>query len=40
MDPDETVTEEQQVVEEPTVVLAAQVPDVIDDRDCDDDRED
>ena len=29
VDPDETVAEEQQAVEEPTVVLATQEPDVI-----------
>ncbi len=34
MDPDETFTEEQQVVEEPTVVFATQEPDVIADPDA------
>ena len=34
MDPDETFTEEQQVVEEPTVIFATQEPDVIADPDA------
>lgn len=34
VDPDETVAEEQQAVEEPTVVLATQEPDVIADADA------